>query len=175
MTTNTKKTTKTKGAAPNGKERFLLERNFDAPPQDVWDLWTTKDGIESWWGPGGFKVTVHSIDLRVGGQLVYAMTATEPPQIEFMKRAGMPISTITKMTYTEVVPIERLAYFTLVDFVPGVTAYDVGTVIDIEASENGTRMVLTLDAMHDNVWTERAVAGWESEIEKLAKLIEARR
>ena len=32
-----------------------LERVYRADVQDVWDLWTTKDGIESWWGSGGSR------------------------------------------------------------------------------------------------------------------------
>jgi hypothetical protein len=32
-------------------------------------------------------------------------------------------------------------------------------------------MVLTLDAMHDDHWTQLAVMGWESELAKLAKVL----
>ena len=34
--------------------RITMERTFAAPMEDVWELWTTKEGIESWWGPEGF-------------------------------------------------------------------------------------------------------------------------
>ena len=51
------------GAAATRK-RITLERVYCAELQDVWDLWTTKDGIESWWGPGGFTVVVRKLDLR---------------------------------------------------------------------------------------------------------------
>ena len=44
--------------ASMSRKRVTLERTYTADVQDVRDLWTTKDGIESWWGPGGFKVTV---------------------------------------------------------------------------------------------------------------------
>jgi hypothetical protein len=33
-------------------------------------------------------------------------------------------------------------------------------------------MVLTLDAMHDEQWTKLAVMGWESELAKLARLLQ---
>jgi hypothetical protein len=36
-----------------------------------------------------------------------------------------------------------------------------------------TRQVLTFDAMHDDEWTKRAVMGHESELDKLAKVLEA--
>ena len=101
-----------------------LERTFKAPIEDVWDLWTTKDGIESWWGPEGFAVKVRKLDLRPGGELLYAMTATAPDQIEFMKKAGMPLTTESRVIYTEVVPPRRLAYSQLADFIPGIRSGD---------------------------------------------------
>ena len=46
------------------KRRITMERTYDAASlDDVWDLWTTKDGIESWWGPEGFTVKVRTLDL----------------------------------------------------------------------------------------------------------------
>src|SRR6185369_12585987 len=74
------------------RRTITLERTFTAPVEDVWELWTTREGIESWWGPDGFTVKVRKLDLRVGGELLYDMIATAPEQIEFMKKAGMPTS-----------------------------------------------------------------------------------
>ncbi len=62
----------------SAKRRITIERTYKAPIEDVWELWTTKDGIESWWGPEGFTVKVHKLDLRPGGELRYAMIATAP-------------------------------------------------------------------------------------------------
>lgn len=156
------------------RKRITLERVYRADIQDVWDLWTTKDGIESWWGPGGFVVTVRKLDLRPGGELLYAMTAIDPPQVAFMKKAGMPLTTEACITFTEVVPRRRLAYVHLADFIPGVEPYDVATVVELHATSEGVRMVLTFDAMHSDEWTERAVMGWESELGKLAAVVDAR-
>ena len=149
----------------------MLERTYQAPIGDVWALWTTKEGIESWWGPEGFEVKVRSMDLRAGGVLLYGMTATAAPQIEFMKKAGMALTTEARLTYTEVVPHERLAYVHLADFIPGVAPYDVATVVELQAAPQGVKMVLTLDAMHDEQWTQRAVMGRESELGKLERVL----
>ena len=148
-----------------------LERRFEASIEEVWDLWTTKDGIESWWGPDGFAVTVRELDLRPGGQLLYAMTAVGPDQIEFMKNAGMPLVSETRVTYTEVDRPRRLAYSTLADFIPGVEPYDVTTVVDLQPIPGGVRLVLTQEAMHDESWTQMAVLGWESELNRLAQAL----
>ena len=89
----------------NERKRITMERVYQADIRDVWDLWTTKEGIESWWGPGGFTVKVRKLELRPGGQLLYAMTAIDPPQVAFMKKAGMPLTTEAQITFTEVVPL----------------------------------------------------------------------
>ena len=153
------------------KKRVTLERTFAAPIAHVWELWTTKDGIESWWGPHGFRVEVHSIDLRVGGEMRYSMIAAAPEMIEFMKMANMKTSTSHSLTYREIVHNKRLAYSQLTDFVPGVAPYDVDAVVDLEETPKGVKMTLTFDAMHDDMWTERATQGWRQQFEKLEKVL----
>ncbi|HLQ15877.1 MAG TPA: SRPBCC domain-containing protein [Candidatus Eisenbacteria bacterium] len=157
----------------DARRRVTLERTFAAPIDEVWELWTTKEGIESWWGPDGFAVKVHQLDLRPGGELVYAMTATALDQIEFLKKAGMPATTVSRLTYTEVVPPRRLAYSQTADFIPGVEPYEVPTTVELETTPQGVRMVLTFSAMHDEHWTNMAVMGWESELGRLEKLLKA--
>lgn len=157
--------------SPRASRQVIIERTYDAAVEDVWELWTTKDGIESWWGPEGYSVTVGKLDLRPGGELHYAMTATAPDQIDFMKKSGMPLTTETRITYREIVPKRRLAYTNVVDFVPGVPPYEVTTVVEFDAGAYGVRMVLTMDAMHDERWTQLAVMGWEQEFDKLARVL----
>jgi len=160
------------------RPKLTLERTFHASIDEVWELWTTKDGIESWWGPEGFSVAVSDLDLRPGGDLVYAMSATGPEQMEYMTRAGMPLITEHRLTFTEVDPPRKLAYRDMADFIPGVEPYQVETVIELsELSEvdDGVRMVLTFDAMHDDRWTQLAVMGRESELQRLADVLAKRR
>jgi uncharacterized protein YndB with AHSA1/START domain len=156
------------------RAKFFIERIYAASIDEAWALWTTKSGIESWWGPEGFKVTVTSLELRPGGDLIYLMTAVAPEQVAFMKQAGMPLSTPCKVTYIEVSPPNRLAYKTLTDFVPGVEPYEVATVVELESAGQGVKMTITFDAMHDDIWTERARAGHESQLRKLDALVAAR-
>ena len=151
--------------------KIVIERTYEASIEDVWELWTTREGIESWWGPEGFSVKVHELDLRAGGQMVYAMTAVDPPQVQFMKKAGMPLTTQGRITYTEVVTQRQLAYIHLADFIPGVQPYDVATLVEFHSTGQSVHMVLTFDAMHDEVWTQRAVMGHESQLGKLEKVI----
>lgn len=161
------------GMTSQNRRTIRLERTYQASVEDVWELWTTKDGIESWWGPGGFRVTVKSIDLRPGGRLVYVMEAVDPEQIDFMKKAGMPTAHDATLTYTEIVAPTRLAYVHSADFIPGVEPYDVSHLIEIAATVSGARMTLTFDAMHDEHWTNAAAAGWEQELDKLGTALSA--
>ena len=140
----------------------------------MWRLWTTSDGIESCWAPVGFKCEVRKIDLRLGGELIYAFTATGPEQVEFMKGAGMPLTTEARKTFTEVLPPRRIAYRSLIDFVPGVDPYQELTVVDLTPSGDNVRVVMTMEPLHDEVWTQRLVTGRENELNNLASVIEHR-
>jgi uncharacterized protein YndB with AHSA1/START domain len=148
-----------------------LERTYDAPPETIWDLWTTAAGIESWWAPDGYVTEVSELDLRPGGELVYAMTATAPEQVEFMKSAGMPLTTVSRKRFTELTPPTRLAYVSIIDFVPGEEPYEHLTVVDIQPDGDGSRVVMSIDPMHDDVWTERIVAGRGNELDNLAAVL----
>jgi len=166
--------TKTARSAEVSRPNITFERTFQASAKDVWELWTTKEGLESWWGPEGFTTTIKKFDLRPGGEFEYDMTATSPDAIEAMKAAGLPLTSLARGTYTEVTPPRRLAYKTLADFIPGVAPYEVAAVVEIHPVARGVRMLVTEDAMHDELWTERSTMGMNSSLDRLAKVLEAR-
>jgi hypothetical protein len=156
------------------RKRITIERTYNASIEDVWALWTTKAGIEAWWGPDGFAVKVQDLDLRPGGELRYAMTAVAPLQVAFMNKMGMPLTTKARLTYTEIVVNRCLAYSQLADFISGIKPYDVTTVMELHPGGRGVCMVLNFDVMHDQQWTQRAKMGRESELGRLAKLLSGR-
>ena len=157
-------------AAPGrARARFSIVRHYATTIDEAWRLWTTKTGIESWWGPEGFTVDVISMDLRVGGQLIYLMTAIAPDQVAYMQRAGLPVSAETTVTYTDISPQNRLAYTTLADFVPDMPPYEIATVVTLKTTRDGVELTIEFDAMHNDVWTARA--GHESQLRKLDALL----
>jgi uncharacterized protein YndB with AHSA1/START domain len=125
-------------------------------------------------GPEGFSVKVHELDLRPGGQMVYAMTAVDRPQVEFMKKAGMPLTTEARLTYTEIVAGKTIGYTHRADFIPGVEPYNVANKVEFFAAGANVRMVVTLEPMHSDEWTQRSVMGMESQLGKLAGIIARR-
>ncbi|MCB9611642.1 MAG: SRPBCC domain-containing protein [Sandaracinus sp.] len=47
---------------------IVITRVYDAPRELVFEAWTNPEHIVRWFGPNGFEVTTHEIDLRVGGR-----------------------------------------------------------------------------------------------------------
>jgi uncharacterized protein YndB with AHSA1/START domain len=144
-----------------------LWRTYDAPAELIWELLTTAASLEEWWAPDGFETRVSELELRPGGQLRYTMTATAPQQVAFMRNAGNPISIELRKTFTEVAPPARLAYLSLIDFVPGHEPYEHLTTIDIQPAGDRTDVVLTVDPLHDETWTEGYRAHRGNELDNL--------
>ncbi|NUP38108.1 MAG: SRPBCC domain-containing protein [Streptomyces sp.] len=151
--------------------KVRIEYDYPASADRIWELWTTASGIEAWWAPDGFVVRVDALDLRPEGTLTYTMTATGAEQVAFMKGAGLPLSTTSTKTFTAVEPRRRLAYTTLADFIPGVTPYDFLTEVELTTTDDGVHVTMTVDAMHDEEWTQRLVAGRQNELANLEKLV----
>jgi uncharacterized protein YndB with AHSA1/START domain len=153
------------------KTPITIERTFAATPEQLWDLWTTKAGIESWWGPEGFTVEVVENDLRPGGRLHYTMTATAPETVAFMKKNGLPLTNHAHATFGELSPTRFFTYASLVDFVPGVEPYTIQNRIELHPVAGGTKAITIVEPMHDADWTKRLSAGRSNQLDKLAKLI----
>jgi uncharacterized protein YndB with AHSA1/START domain len=59
---------------------MVLEAEFDASPERVWQLWADPRQLERWWGPPAYPATVDSHDLTAGGRVAYHMTGPEGDQ-----------------------------------------------------------------------------------------------
>ena len=145
----------------------VIERTYQANLNDVWELWTTKEGFESWWGPQGFRAEVQELDARVGGELRYDMIADTPEMVATMKEMGQPSSHPTRARFTELKPRERLVITNVIDFIPKVAAYESVIVVDFFASGSSVRMVVTLSPMHSDKFTQMQKEGFTSQLTKL--------
>lgn len=148
-----------------------IERTVAASPARVWELWTTGEGISSWWAPDGFRTDVTRLELRPGGEFVYTMTAVAPEQIAFMEQYGMPLATPSRKIFAEIEEPSRLAYRSIIDFVPDHEPYEQLTVVDLEPAGDGARVVMQVEPLHDETWTQRLLDGRANELENLAKLV----
>lgn len=151
-----------------------FERSYAASVADLWDLWTTKEGFEAWWGPKGFRVDVHRIEPRVGGALVYDMIAVGREELEFMKKTFAAVSHATHGTFTQVVLHERLEIEHVIDFVPGQPAYDHRMRVEFFAAGKTARMVISVEEHSTPEWTRAAKMGMESQLTKVPEALQAR-
>ncbi|HEU4541391.1 MAG TPA: SRPBCC domain-containing protein [Jiangellaceae bacterium] len=60
-------------------ERLTLTvvAHFDAPVEQVWQLWSDPRKLERWWGPQTYPATVQAHDLSIGGTVRYYMTGPD--------------------------------------------------------------------------------------------------
>jgi uncharacterized protein YndB with AHSA1/START domain len=149
------------------EEKVVIERTYRAAIEDVWSLWTTKEGFESWWGPQGFRAEVRELDARVGGILRYEMIADSPETIAAMKQMGQPLSNAVRSRFSECRPRSRLVLTSVIDFLPGVAPYENDIAVDFSASGPSVQMVVTLDAMHADEFTKMQEEGFTSQLTKL--------
>ena len=56
---------------------MLLEAEFAATPERVWQLWADPRQLERWWGPPTYPATFEELDLRPGGRASYYMTGPD--------------------------------------------------------------------------------------------------
>jgi uncharacterized protein YndB with AHSA1/START domain len=152
-----------------------VERKYEGVPEDLWYLWTTKEGFESWWGPEGFRVEVHKLDLRVGGELIYDMIAVDPEQIEWLQKSNMPVSHGTRGKFVEVVPLQRLGISHMIDFIPGLKPYENQMFVEFLPEGSSVRMVVTVEEHTTQEWTRMAVQGFESQLTRVPAALAARR
>lgn len=145
----------------------VVERTYPAPIEDLWSLWTTKAGFESWWGPEGFRVEVHVLEAQVGGALDYDMIAEAREAIAAMEKMGQPIAHRTHGRFAEFRPHERLRLVHVIDFVPGADPYETTIEVDFFRAGDQSRMMVTLHPHLDPHWTRMSVEGFGSQLTKL--------
>jgi uncharacterized protein YndB with AHSA1/START domain len=156
-------------AADEPQAKVVIERTYRARVEDLWELWTTKAGFESWWGPEGFRVEVHRLEARAGGALEYDMIAETPETIAAMTRMGWQPSHNTRGRFAVFEPFTRLSLVHIIDFIPGVEPYDSTIKVDFHAAGAEARMVVTVEPHPDPHWTRMSVEGFRSQLTKLDK------
>jgi hypothetical protein len=115
---------------------LLVRRSYPVPPEWIWRMWTTPEGIRTWWARDKFSRS--------------------------------------RKQFTELDEPSRLAYHSLIDFVPGVEPYLHRTVVSLERTDSGTDVEMWIDPLHDREWTERIVAGRAGELDNLERVLKAR-
>jgi uncharacterized protein YndB with AHSA1/START domain len=59
------------------KLTLTLVAEFDAPPDQVWQVWEDARKLERWWGPPGWPATFTRHEFAPGGESRYHMTGPD--------------------------------------------------------------------------------------------------
>jgi uncharacterized protein YndB with AHSA1/START domain len=188
----------TKSGEPEDRVLTIM-RTFDAPRELVFEAFTDRKHLMSWWGPHGCTVISCEADSRVGGTWCILMRSSKiPPRFvhrypvasetrQGLSRLPQRIrETITRDdswmvekqrgVYREVVKLERLVFTYTFEDDGGRPLHQ--TVVTVTFADEGGRTRLTLrQAMFETVSARNDhVLGWTEALEHLDEhLIRARR
>lgn len=156
---------------PGAGDGFRLVRHFNAPPEKVYALWTTKEGLAKWWGPSanlmGYEFKVNQLDVRVGG--AYDIQMSNKKQGELHNHG----------IYTEVIPNRKIAQRWEFDIflAPGQKPYPISITVEfepeptMEPGKTGTKMTFTQGPMASQEFTEGSRQGVIQNLSYLAKTL----
>jgi uncharacterized protein YndB with AHSA1/START domain len=159
----------TTGTARSQDKQIVIEREFNAPLELFWKVWTESKHIEKWFGPQGFDTKVKENDLRVGGKFDYAMIGPDGKEYPGVG------------TYREIVPSTKIVAADdwgegIEDSLPNVELPQ-GMVVTTTFEPVGDRTKLKIEIDHATVEDRKkheamqVVAGWQSSFEKLDKYL----
>jgi uncharacterized protein YndB with AHSA1/START domain len=146
----------------------VIERNFDAPVELIWQMWTVPEHFAAWYGPDGATIPVANFDVRVGGARLLRMDVTTPNGPMRMWLTGQ---------YLEVVENERLVFTESMSDEHGnvLSPAEIGmpeghpttTEVRVQLEDVGgrTKMVLTHVGIAEG---SPGAAGWTMALDKLA-------
>jgi uncharacterized protein YndB with AHSA1/START domain len=157
-----------------GADTIRFERVYDASIEDIWALWTTKEGLEAWFAPEGMRFEVSALELRIGGAFDHVMTAVGAEQVAFMTKVNMQPTARVSGRFVDIVHHRRLWIRFDMDFVPGVESYPYDMMVELHPEVGRVRMVLIADRHPDPERTRGATAGLASQLQRFDLAIAAR-
>jgi uncharacterized protein YndB with AHSA1/START domain len=126
--TNAQQSTRTATVTTPGDREIRIEREFDAPRERVFAVYTDPELIPQWWGPRSTTTEVVEMDVRTGGDWRFVAHDDDGGQTGF------------RGTYREVTPPERIVQTFEWDGMPGHVSVETAQFEDLG---DRTRVVTT--------------------------------
>jgi uncharacterized protein YndB with AHSA1/START domain len=144
-------------------EQILITREFDAPKDLVYKVWTTPELVKRWWSAKRGEMTVAEIDLRPGGKWRSVMIADE---------GGFEVAFHGE--YREIVPNERIVSTEIFEGAPPMEGAEEGTLNTATFSEQDGRTTLTILVQAPNKQVRDAIidSGMEDGLQDALDLVE---
>jgi uncharacterized protein YndB with AHSA1/START domain len=140
------------------RRSLRIERTFDAPPEAVFDAWTSVDVMKRWWhAEHDWETPVAEVDLRVGGSI--RVTMRNPVDGTEYGGGG---------TYTTIDRPRRLAFTWTWDG----DDESGRQLVELEFVDHGQRttVILTNGGLPDNA-VEDHRSGWHNALDNLAETL----
>ena len=144
-----------------------ITRTFDAPIQDVWNMWAKAENFQKWYGPMGFSVPVAEMDVTEGGTRKINMEMKMPDRTMSMWFTGVykEVSAPNRLVYTESMcdpdgNVLSPADMGMPEGTPEVTE------VIVELSEEGGKTVMVMTHMGVPAGTP-GEGGWMQAFDKL--------
>jgi uncharacterized protein YndB with AHSA1/START domain len=83
-----------------GKEKFVLNRAFDAPIDVMFEMWTNPKHFSQWLAPTGFTMEFIRADIKPGGSTFYYMAGPDGSKM-YGKANYIEISKPNRIVYTQ--------------------------------------------------------------------------
>ena len=138
--------------------KFQFKKLIKAKRQSVFNAWTDKELIKTWFAPGQLTSPSSEVDLRVGG--------TYRVKMEGSMRGQQTTGNVSGV-YKKIIPNELLV-FTFRGTWENVPESTV--TVEFKDVEGGTEITLTHEGIIDAQGGEGKRQGWESSLEKLSQV-----
>jgi uncharacterized protein YndB with AHSA1/START domain len=138
---------------------LVVDRLFRASPERVFRAWTDPALLVQWWGPEGFTVPEHDLDIRPGGAWRTVM------------RSPKGTSHTVSGVYREIVPSRRLVMTWAWQQDDGTRGHETEIAIDFAAAPEGTRIHLVQKLFRGTADRDSHNAGWTSTFNDLDRLL----
>lgn len=149
------------------------ERSLGASCANVWLLWTTRKGLESWWSPDGFRMEVTALEIRVGGPIEFryedAGSAGDYVWRSALQAGGLTSSWTARGSFLEVDAPRRLAFRQALDFGSKAATQEYRMTAEFQEDPAGARVLLTAEATPSKHWGLLGRTNLEGQLDRLAK------
>ena len=141
-----------KTGASIGEPSLVIKRNFDAPRDLVWKVWSDPNQAKNWWGPHGFTLPFVEMDQRPGGKWRAHMVSMDGKDLW---QHGI---------YREIVPPEKTVYTFIWDSEP---QHEMLVTVLFAARGNKTEMTFRQDGFKSVSDKDGHEDGWNQTFDRL--------
>ncbi len=127
-----------------------MERVIATTPERLYELWTQPEELVKWWGPEGYTVPKHAMDVRPGGRWRTTMRAPDGKD-----------HTVSGI-YRTLEPHRRVVFTWGWDDDAGLRGQETECIVTFEPVPGGTRMTFVQQNFADTDSRNRHQHGWTS-------------